>query len=872
MQKQITLLLVSFFLTALIIAQNKTDLNNVNSNFSLSSKQSQLFSVESGFFENSLELDFFSNDGEEIYYTIDGSEPDINSTMYEGSSFLITETTVVRAKIFFDNSFLEETETNTYFINEHSELPVFSISTTPSNFWDPDTGIYVKGNNYNPDESEFTANYWQDWERPIHIEFFEQDGNLVFEQDAGVKIFGSWSRLNNQKSLTIHARDIYGEKKINYRLFPSLGIKKYKSFVLRNSGTDWQSTMFRDGFIQSLLDNEDIDKIAYRPAILFLNGAYWGIHNIREKINDNYIGGHHDVDKDNIDLLEGWGDIIRGSDESYNDFLEFLKTHDISDDTNYEIIKGRMDIDNFITYENFEIFIANTDWPSNNIKFWKPQTENGRWRWILLDTDFGFDLFNEDTYNHNTLEFATNDDSTIEYPNPPWSTFLLRKLLENELFRIKFINRFSDLSNTIFKPEFIKNRIDEFKNNINNEIDRHLLRWQNQHQTHQDWENTVETMKIFSDERLSYLKPFYINKFELEESQVINLDISNKNAGKIQINSIKLRSYPWEGEYFSNNPITLTAHSNPGYRFVEWVGDYSSQDEEINLLLDEAKSIKAMFEKVDGADPIVINEINYDSHKDFDTEDWVELYNNSDYDVDISNWIFSDKKNTNQFVIPAVTVLEADSYLVLCRSTVSFDSLFNNKDNSNIDNFIGDFDFKLSNKGELIRLFNSDGDLVDSIRYDNKLPWPKDAAGNGPTLELRNPNLDNYNYESWGISSSFGTPGRQNDSYDASLVDVKKENKTIPSEFKLYQNYPNPFNPATTIKYSISNVEDENIRSIQLKIFDVLGREITTLVNETKPSGNYIVSFNAENLSSGVYYYQLKSGSFVETKKMIVMK
>ncbi len=864
-----SILLTSILFSIVLFAQNSnSSLNKISSN------QDQLFSVESGFFSDNIDLEFNTNDGEEILYTIDGSEPTLNSFKYQGTPISINRTTVIRARTFINDTLSDNTETNTYFINEHSDLPIFSLSTTPSNFWDSDSGIYVKGNNYDPEVSEFSANYWQDWERPVHIEFFDQDGSIAFKQNAGMKIFGSWSRTNSQKSLTIHARKIYGKKKFDYPLIPSLDIKKYKSFVLRNSGTDWTSSMFRDGFIQSLLENEDLDKIAFRPAIVFLNGEYWGIHNIREKINDNYIGAHHNVDKDAIDLLEGDAEIIRGSNDSYISLINYIENNDISDPDNYQTVVNQIDIDNFITYQTFEIFIANTDWPSNNIKYWRPQTENGRWRWILHDTDFGFNLTSQEGYKHNSLDFALTNDAEINYPNPPWATFLLRKLLENESFKNKFISKFADFSNTIFNPDFIKNRIEDFKGNINSEIERHLERWYNGNFSRSNWESVVEEMKIFADERLSYLKPFYVERFGLGESQFISLDVSDKEAGKIQVNTIKVKSYPWEGEYFSNIPVKLTAISNPGYRFVEWVGDYSSLEAKIEISLNATTVVQAIFEKTDDVEPIVINEINYDSHKNFDTEDWIELYNNSEFDVNLSNWIFSDGKDTNQFVIPESTILEANGYLVLCRSTADFDSLFNQVGNLDIGNFIGDFDFKLSNKGELIRLFNSDGNIVDSVRYDNKLPWPEEAAGNGPTLELKDPSLDNYNSENWGNSSTFGTPGTENDSY---IVSVENRSISIPTEIKLYQNYPNPFNPTTTIKYSIPLVNSESFANVSLKIFDILGKEIKTLVNQQMTAGEYSVDFDAKNLSSGVYYYQIKVNStgkesFMQTKKMTILK
>ena len=94
----------------------------------------------------------------------------------------------------------------------------------------------------------------------------------------------------------------------------------------------------------------------------------------------------------------------------------------------------------------------------------------------------------------------------------------------------------------------------------------------------------------------------------------------------------------------------------------------------------------------------------------------------------------------------------------------------------------------------------------------------------------------------------------------------------IPEEFILGQNFPNPFNPSTTIKFSIPSVETRDRVSVQLKVYDVLGNEIATLVNEEKPAGEYEVEFDASGLTSGIYFYQLKAGSFIQTKKMVYLK
>ena len=99
------------------------------------------------------------------------------------------------------------------------------------------------------------------------------------------------------------------------------------------------------------------------------------------------------------------------------------------------------------------------------------------------------------------------------------------------------------------------------------------------------------------------------------------------------------------------------------------------------------------------------------------------------------------------------------------------------------------------------------------------------------------------------------------------IVGVTESNNNLPKEFRLYDAYPNPFNPITTIKYDISKTSH-----IKIQVLDILGREIATLVNENKKPGRYSIEFNANNLASGVYLYRINTGSFVSTKKIVLMK
>jgi len=250
---------------------------------------------------------------------------------------------------------------------------------------------------------------------------------------------------------------------------------------------------------------------------------------------------------------------------------------------------------------------------------------------------------------------------------------------------------------------------------------------------------------------------------------------------------------------------------------------------------------------------IVINEINYKDALTFQTKDWIELYNNGSTSVDISDWVFKDNDDLNAFIIPSGTIMQPDSYLVLSQFLVDFQNLF-----PSVNPVIGDFTFGLSGGGELIRLFNDSGDLVDSVEFDDIAPWPIEPDGNGPTLELINPNLDNSLASSWGASilpnGEHGTPSEQNSVFDAALG----LNDDILNVISVY---PNPLIDKVTVQFS------ENIDDVILNLYDVLGNNVKSI----KSSSSKII-IEKGDLTSGIYMLEISTKNKGQnyTQKLII--
>ncbi|MEL1230536.1 MAG: CotH kinase family protein [Candidatus Neomarinimicrobiota bacterium] len=830
------------------------------------------FSLESGFYDsNQLQIELESNDdGASIHFTLDGSPPTPSDLEYE-YPITINSSTVVRARSFLDGWVKSNITTKTYLLSEEppAGLPAIFITTDLNSFFDDDTGMYVMGPNADTwNFPYFGANFWEDWERPIHFEILEVDGT-GYDADAGVKIFGGWSRAFPQKSLSIFSRSHIGPSVFEYKLFPNSDIEKYESFVLRNSGNDWESTILRDGFITSLTDDLDIDHQKYRPSALYINGEFWGIQNIREKVNEHFIASNHSISSEHIDLLDIQGvndeNIVHGTNADYIELINYLETQNINDPAIENALDNWIDIDSYMSYQAFQIFVDNRDWPGNNIKFWRDHRVGGKWRWILYDTDFGFGIWDQYAYTFNTLRFAL-DPNGPGWPNPPWSTFVFRKLMENENFQNSFINIYCDMLNTVLLPEFLTTRLDSISGNIEEMIPVHRARWFNDGEwpnSTTNWENRLNQMENFADQRRNYAIMHLMDEFELPSLSQITIARTPESGGLVKVNTIDISETSWQGYYFPTVPIQVKAIHSDGFEFGYWL-EFPDSSSTMNLDIQDAMTLTAVFlptELTSGS--LVINEINYNSSEDHESGDWIEIFNPGDMDIDISGYKLKDDNNDHSYNFPDETIIPSGEYLVISNDLEAFSELYS----SQIP-IVGPFDFGFGGGGDEVRIFDQEGVLVDSVSYDDESPWPLEPDGSGPTLELKNSNLDNELAESWSSSSGFGSPGEQNTSY-LNVNDLKDPG---PEEYALLNAYPNPFNGSINIPIIIPSQTNSKVI-----IFNVLGQKITEISIEHFGIGKHTISWNGQNelgndVGSGVYFAQLDVEGAKGIQKLVYLK
>ncbi len=532
----------------------------------------------------------------QIRYTLDATVPTAASPVYTGP-IAITETTIVRAAIFRPNYLPSPTQTTSYLLGVDHDLPVVSLVTAPDNFFHPETGMYVLGEGYEGDFPYFGSNIWEETEQPISFSFYEPDGSNRFQLDGGVKIFGGWSRANPQRSLSLFARGRYGDNAMVYPFFQQRNYEEFQALVLRNSGNENGQTMLRDVFLTSLMEDSHVDIQAYRPVASYLNGAYWGIYNLREKINEHYLASLHGHAPTDINLLEFNGDVIHGSNEDYLAMISFVNTNSLSSEANYRRVADQLDVDNFVQYFAAQIYFDNRDWPGNNIKYWKP--DGGRWRWILFDTDFGAGIWDGNAFNFNTLAYALEANGP-NWPNPPWSTLLFRRLMGNTSFRHRFINQMADEMNSRFLSTPVIHHLNERAAAIELEIPRHHERWS----INYNWENGLETMRNFFRNRPGRMKTFIKDQFNLPAHHRLTIRLSDTDEGYVEVNSLTIDQTSWIGDYFQNVPIRVKAVARAGYTFQHWELDNGTADPELTLNLNRPTALRPVFSLTTNLDAV----------------------------------------------------------------------------------------------------------------------------------------------------------------------------------------------------------------------------------------------------------------------------
>ena len=815
-----------------------------------------VMSLAGGFYSESLSVEITSTEpNSQIRYTTNGNEPGPTSPVYTGP-VSVTATKIIKAKVFSNNPEILPglIEFNTYFINEDHSLPVVSIAANDLiSLLNGDASYFPWGSieYYNTDKVRTTMGYGE----------FDKHG-----QD-------SW--VHPQRSLDYKMRDECGYNyALQETLFKYTDRNEFQKIILRACGDDNypgidSSAHMRDDFVEtvSVKSGMNLDERKSSRCVVYANGQYWGVYSIREKVNDHdFTKYYYEQDKYNLHYLMLWGGTWaeyggQAAFDDWNALYSYIMGHNMADSSNWAYVESQLDPTSITDYMLINSFVVCSDWLNWNVGWWRGLNPNGghrRWGYILWDEDATFGHYINYTGIPAQSPYVTPcfHEALTGGSDPEGHVRLLNKLRTNPGFEQYYVSRYADLLNTSLSLNNLQPLLDSLAGVISPEMPRHFSRWGG---SSFQWLGNVQRIRDFVNRRYNFVKEAIMECYALTGPYQVTVEVLPAGKGQVRLNSLDLGSFPWTGTYYGNIDTKLTAiESDQYYKFDHWEVRHNNilpadSLKDIKLRLISGDTITAVYVPRVFADSLVIHEINYNSSAGFDPGDWVEFYNPHGYNLDVSDWTFKDEDDLHVFTFPSGTVLDPFGLIVVANDPVAFSTLF-----PEVNNYIGPMGFGLSGNGELLRVYDETGALVDTVHYDDVAPWPTAPDGNGPTLELINPGLDNALAESWKSSGTeHGTPGE----YNSPNVGIRYVNLSDKPDADVW---PNPFR--NTAEFTVNT--DTAIKDGTLIIYSASGNEVTRYNNIGE---NHLV-ITSQGLHPGIWFYRFvsNSGTLTVSGKFIV--
>lgn len=545
-----------------------------------------VLSPPGGFYPGAQSVTITAEPGATIRYTTDGSRPTAASPVYSGP-IAVSQPAAVRARAFPVAGLPSEAATATYLVGVSPDVTVVSLVTNPAYFFDDFIGIYVTGKAgiANPNCGKKVANWNRPWERPVSVEIYEAGGSLLLQQDGGVAIAGSCTRKDPQKQMQLFARESYGDEDFSIALFDDKPFDAYGRIILRPGGQDVANTLLRDALGQQLVAGRmDVDRQAYRPGVVFINGAFWGVYGVRERMDEYFVTSNYGLELDEFDLLEKNAHAMNGSRARWDALYSYLANNSPATPAVYDYLQSQIDIDEYINYQILEIYADNTDWPHNNIRFWSAY-DNGRWRWMVYDMDAAFGRATKG-YNNNTFKFAASQKGKRAY-----NSLVLRRLMLNPEFKAEFGQRFIAHMNTTYEPARVRAIIDGMAAAIAPQMPAQVARW-GKPKSVAYWESEVNRLRNFANQRPAYLLGF-LNNF-LGAPGTVTLTVNhNDSQGQVLVSGVTVPA-GYSGPHFRTLPVRLEAVAAPGYVFDHWA-ETGETAASLSLVLTGATTRTAVF-------------------------------------------------------------------------------------------------------------------------------------------------------------------------------------------------------------------------------------------------------------------------------------
>lgn len=524
-----------------------------------------VMSSPQGFYSGAMNITISCSDPTaSIYYTTDGSEPTTSSTLYS-SAVNVASTTVIRARAFSTDpntppSFIES---NTYFINVSHSLAVVSI------FGDEVDELFAGSQG----------------EPSAVVEYF--DRNLVYKTEATgtSNKHGNDSWFYDQRGVDFVTRDQFG---YNYALLDQLFSRKnrdeFQRIILKAAANDnypFESggAHIRDAYVHTLSQDGSLhlDERTYEPCILYMNGQYWGVYEIREKVDDNDFTDYYDnQDVPYLQFLKTWGGTWSEyggtqAQTDWNNLLNFITTNNMAVQANYDYVDSLYNVKSLADYVILNSYTVCSDWLNWNTAWWRGLDPNGdkkKWRYTLWDNDATFGHY----INYTGIPSQTTDadpcaPESLGDPGGQGHIPVLLKLMENPGFENFYINRFIDLTNTVFACSNMENKLDSMINVISPEMNGQITRWGG---TMTEWQANVQAMRDFITQRCTDIQQGMIDCYNLTGPYTITIDVSPPLSGQVSLNSIDIYTYPWTGTFYGGITSNLVATPNANYVFDYW--------------------------------------------------------------------------------------------------------------------------------------------------------------------------------------------------------------------------------------------------------------------------------------------------------------
>ncbi len=518
----------------------------------------------------------------EIRYTLDGGNPKLSSLLYS-APISITATTVVRAQVFETGKSPGPIVTRTYFRGEtQGTLPYISVVADPETLFGNTIGIY-KNEHETVSGTYGLKDVYKGKDAPGNVEYFAPGGSLSFTAGCGIRIGGENNWVHPQKALNIAIRGKYGNDDVSYDLFPGSQIGLHTGFALRDGGDNWNKEMLRDCLYPKLTRGfMNVDTADYSPSVVFINGAYYGLHDIRQRWDDMWFAQTYHLPADKIDHLL-YGHITsasvslgvdKGSSTDWLELMAFLTTADLTTAPNWAYVESKIDVDSFMDFVIAESYGNNTSWQHNR-EFWKPKTPGAKWRWFLTDMDR---TFSTSTLTGILSAMLGSED-------------VLVRLKTNTAFKQRLAQRYAAHVAGTFKPSRVQTVISAMDADVAASVARHVTRWAPDGMTATGRASNIQNIKDYATQRAANFYGEVSTQLGVGTAVDFTLAVNNAAQGSVLVQGVPVD--PSTFKMFPNIPFTLTAKPAPGYAFSSWTGVAGGAT--VNVTITNAATITANF-------------------------------------------------------------------------------------------------------------------------------------------------------------------------------------------------------------------------------------------------------------------------------------